>query len=67
MKVIPLHLRRRFERRWAASFASPGTSTARRTPELKAAIIKDAKPRAGGEGAQTGGTGCFTPLSEHSE
>jgi hypothetical protein len=35
MSAIPLHLQRKFERRWAARFASPVASAAHKGTDLK--------------------------------
>jgi len=35
MSVIPLHIQRKFERRWATRFASPVASAAPKITELK--------------------------------
>jgi hypothetical protein len=66
MNVIPLHLRRKFERRWAARFASPVVSTARKKTDVKATIVKTPRPAHVAQGRQIGGTSCFPAFSEHS-
>ncbi|MDX6527489.1 MAG: hypothetical protein QOI43_3000 [Gaiellales bacterium] len=38
MSVIPLHLQRRFEQRWAARFVSPVASAAPKSLGLKGAL-----------------------------
>jgi hypothetical protein len=38
MSAIPLHLQRRFEQRWAARFASPVTSAAPKSIDLKVTV-----------------------------
>jgi hypothetical protein len=40
MSVIPLHLQRRFEQRWAARFAPPAASTAPKNLDLKQPVQK---------------------------
>jgi len=66
MNVIPLHLRRKIERRWAARFGSPVASTARNTTDLKATVVEAPRPVPVTQGLQVGGTGCFPAISEHS-
>ena len=66
MNVIPLHLRRKFERRWAARFASPVVSTARKKTDVKATIVKAPRSAHVLQGRQIGGASCFTAVSEHS-
>jgi len=66
MNVIPLHLRRKIERRWAARFASPVAPTARKTTDLKATVVKAPRPAAVTQALQIGGTSCFPAFSEHS-
>jgi hypothetical protein len=66
MSVIPLHLRRRFERRWAARFASPVASTARKKTDVKATIVKAPRPAHMLQGRRIGGASCFPAVSEHS-
>ena len=38
MSAIPLHVQRKFERRWAARFVAPVASAALRSNHLKGAI-----------------------------
>jgi hypothetical protein len=66
MSVIPLHLRRKFERRWVARFASPVASTARKNTDVKATIVKGPRPAHVVQGPRIGGTSCFPAFSEHS-
>jgi hypothetical protein len=66
MKVIPLHLRRKFEQRWAARFASPVASTARKNTDVKATIVKAQRPAHAVQGRQIASTSCFPAFSEHS-
>jgi hypothetical protein len=63
MNVIPLHLRRKFERRWAARFVA---STAGKNTDLKATIVKAPSPAHAVQGPQIGGTGCFPVFAEPS-
>jgi|KBSMisStaDraftv2_1062788.scaffolds.fasta_scaffold88900_2 hypothetical protein len=65
MSVIPLHLRRKIERRWAARFASSVASTARKTADLKATIVS-APHSLHARGLQIGGTSCSPAFAEHS-
>jgi hypothetical protein len=39
MSIIPLHLQRRFEQRWAARFGSPGISAVPKKVGLKGAPV----------------------------
>jgi len=66
MNVIPLHLRRQIERRWAARFGSPVASTARKITDLKATVVEAPRPAPGTQALQIGGTSCFPAFSEHS-
>jgi hypothetical protein len=66
MNVIPLHLRRKFEQRWAARFGSAVASTARKTTDLKATIAKASRPAHVVQRLQIGGSSCFTAFSEPS-
>jgi len=66
MSVIPLHLRRKFERRWAARFGSPVVSTARKNTDEKATIVKAPRPAHAVQGLRIGGASCFPAFSEHS-
>jgi len=38
MSAIPLHLQRKFERRWEARFASPVASAVRKGADLKSIV-----------------------------
>jgi len=38
MSVIPLHLQRKFEQRWAARFLSPAASAVPKSSQLKGAL-----------------------------
>jgi hypothetical protein len=38
MGIIPLHLQRKFEQRWAARFVSPLASTAPKSTDLKGTV-----------------------------
>ena len=38
MSAIPLHLQRKFEKRWAARFAAPVASAARKITDLKGTV-----------------------------
>jgi hypothetical protein len=38
MSIIPLHLQRKFEQRWAARFVSPLASTAPKRTDLKGTV-----------------------------
>jgi hypothetical protein len=66
MNVIPLHLRRKFERRWAARFASPVAPIARKNTDLNATIVKARRPVHVVQGLQISGSSCFPAFSEHS-
>jgi len=44
MSAIPLHLQRKFERRWAARFVSPVASAAPKNTALKAAVNNLPRP-----------------------
>jgi hypothetical protein len=45
MCTIPVDLERRFERRWAAKFASPVASTAPKSASLKATVTDPPSPQ----------------------
>jgi hypothetical protein len=45
MSVIPLHLQRKFEQRWAARFVSSLASTAPKSTDLKRTVNKLAAAR----------------------
>jgi hypothetical protein len=66
MNVIPLHLRRKMERRWAARFGSPVASTARKTTDLKATVVEAPRSPRVVQGLQIGASSCFPAVSEHS-
>jgi hypothetical protein len=44
MSAIPLHLQRKFERRWAARFVSPVASAAPKNTALKATVNNLSRP-----------------------
>lgn len=44
MSVIPLHLQRKFEQRWAARFASPVAATPAKRTGLKGAVTNLQRP-----------------------
>jgi hypothetical protein len=66
MNVIPLHLRRKFERRWAARFAPPVASTACKTTDLKPTVVEEPRPATAAQELQIGRTSCSPVFSEHS-
>ena len=66
MNVIPLHLRQKFERRWAARYGASVASTARKKTDVKATIVKAPRPAHAVLGLQIGGTSCFPAFSEPS-
>jgi hypothetical protein len=67
MNAIPLHLRQKFERRWAARFASPVASTARENTDLKTTTAKAPRPTHVVQESQIGSTSsCFPAFSEQS-
>ena len=45
MSGIPLHIQRRFERRWAAKLASSGASAAPKSIDLKGTVNSLPRPR----------------------
>jgi hypothetical protein len=42
--ILPLHLQRKFEQRWAARFASPAASAARKSTDLKGTVNNLPRP-----------------------
>jgi hypothetical protein len=44
MSTIPLHLERKFERRWAARFVSPVASAAPKSTDVKATVSNPPRP-----------------------
>jgi hypothetical protein len=66
MNVIPLHLRRKFERRWAARFAATVATVAHENTDLKATTVKAPRPARTVLGLQIGGTRCFPAFVEPS-
>lgn len=66
MNVIPLHVRQKFERRWAARFASPAASTELKTTDLSATIAEASRPARVVQGCQIGDTSCFPTFPEPS-
>jgi hypothetical protein len=44
MSVVPLHLQRKFEQRWAARFVSPVAATSAKRTDLKRAVINVPRP-----------------------
>jgi len=47
MSVIPLHIQRKFEKRWAARFLSPATSAVLKSSQLKGALSTSPSPAKG--------------------
>jgi hypothetical protein len=44
MSAIPLHLQRKFEKRWAARFAARAASTAPKNDRLKSSLEPSPRP-----------------------
>jgi hypothetical protein len=66
MSVIPLHVRQKFEQRWAARFGSPVAPIELENPGSKATIVKAPRVALVVQGRQTGGSGCIPAFSEPS-